>query len=111
MKSEKSVSWKAWTIGVLGVWLIIAAFLKFNSEANLWNNLLVGLIVASIGYTIIKQKVWQSWTSMVMGVWMFIAAFSPYLTVDNGYIYNDIISGIIIAFAGFGALGKLEIPE
>jgi hypothetical protein len=109
MKSKNS--WQAWIIGLLGLWLIAAAFLKFDSAVNLWNNLLVGLIVGILGYTIIKQKIWQSWTCMVLGVWMIIAAFVPSLTIDKGYLWNDIISGIIITIGGFGALGKSKETE
>lgn len=108
MKNKKNVSGQAWTIAILGLWLITAAFLKFGSTANLWNNLLVGIVVAIIGYTIIKQKKWQSWTCMLMGIWMIIAAFIPSLKIDQGYLWNDVISGTIIAIGGFGVLGKSE---
>jgi hypothetical protein len=108
MKSNENVLWQSWTIGILGVWLMVAAFLEFDPVANLWNNLIVGIIVAFVGYGIVKQKPWQSWTSMVMGVWLIIAAFIPYLLVDKGYVWNDFISGIIITVAGFGALSKSE---
>lgn len=106
MKSKENVSWQGWTIAALGLWLITAAFLKFDSTANLWNNLLVGLIVAIIGYTILKQKKWSSWTCMIMGGWMILAAFIPSLTIDEGYVWNDAISGTIIAIGGFTALAK-----
>lgn len=108
MENKENVSWQAWTIAILGLWLILAAFLKFNSTANLWNNLLVGLIVGIIGSLIIKQKKWQSWVSIILGIWMIIAAFIPLLKADQGYLWNDVISGTIIAIGGFGALGKSE---
>jgi hypothetical protein len=105
--------WQAWTNGILGLWLIIAAFLGFDSTVNLWNDLLVGIIVAVIGYTFVKQKPWQAWVCLVVGVWLIIAAFIPSLVSGQGYLWNDLISGVIIAIGGFGALGgaKMEKKE
>ncbi|MFO7853505.1 MAG: SPW repeat domain-containing protein [Bacteroidota bacterium] len=97
--------WQAWVNGILGLWLMVAAFLGFSPTVNLWNNLVVGLIVAIVGYTFVKQKPWQAWVCMVFGVWMIIAAFIPSLTSGQGYLWNDLISGLIIAIGGFGALG------
>ncbi len=40
--------WEGWTEGVLGLWLILAAFLPGLREgaAVMWNNVIVGLAVA-----------------------------------------------------------------
>ncbi len=48
--------WQAWTVGVLGVWLFIAGFLSFPPTGNLWNDLVVGVIVGVTGFTMIKKK-------------------------------------------------------
>lgn len=103
--------WQAWTIAILGLWLMVAAFLGFDPTVNLWNNLLVGLIVAIVGYTLVKKKPWQAWVSMVVGVWMIIAAFIPSLTSGQGYLWNDLISGLVIAIGGFGALGGTQTAK
>ncbi len=39
--------WQNWIIGSLGVWLIIASF---TIDANLINELIVGIAVASLGF-------------------------------------------------------------
>jgi hypothetical protein len=76
------------------------------------NNVIVGILVAFIGYLIVKQKLWQAWVCMIIGVWMFIAAFIPSLLVDQGYILNNVISGSVIAIGGFGALElKKKVSE
>jgi hypothetical protein len=36
--------------GILGLWLILVAFLKFGTTANLWNYLIVGVLVAIFGF-------------------------------------------------------------
>ena len=36
--------------GVLGLWLLVSAFLKLSATANLWNYLIVGLAVTVLGF-------------------------------------------------------------
>ena len=69
--------WQAWTSGILGLWLILAASLNFPTVGNLWDNLIVGVIVIIVGALMISKKSWQGWLSVVMGVWLVIAAFIP----------------------------------
>lgn len=97
--------WQAWVNGILGLWLIIAAFLHLSPAGNLWDNLIVGVIVAIVGYLMVSKKSWQGWLSVVMGVWLIIAAFIPALQLHTANLWNDLIVGILVAIAGFGALG------
>ncbi|MFW6147105.1 MAG: SPW repeat domain-containing protein [Thermodesulfobacteriota bacterium] len=105
--------WQAWAIGILGIWLFIAAFLSFPAMGNLWNNLIVGIITAIAGFTIIKQKIWQGWTAGILGIWLVIAAFIPVLQTYMGNMWNGIIVGILLMIAGFGAFERKghEIPH
>ena len=36
--------------GILGLWLIVAAFHNFGASANLWNYLIVGVLVTVFGF-------------------------------------------------------------
>ena len=36
--------------GLLGLWLIVAAFLKLSASANLYNYLIVGILVTIFGF-------------------------------------------------------------
>ncbi len=97
--------WQAWVNGILGIWLFIAAFLNLGAKGNLWDDLIVGIIVAVVGYLMIKEKPWQAWLSIIVGIWLIIAAFIPSLVVGAGNMWNLIISGVLVMIAGFGALG------
>ncbi len=103
--------WQAWTNAVLGSWFVVAAFLGFSPSANLWDNLVIGLVVAATSLTILKDKPWQAWLAAIFGVWMIVAAFVPSLIDGPGYVYNDLISGIIIAIAGFASFGASHQEE
>lgn len=98
--------WQAWVNGILGIWLVIAAFLNFAPTGNMWDNLIVGIIVGILGFTMVKVKPWQGWLAGIVGIWLIIAAFIPGLQAHTGNLWNDLISGILVIIAGFGALGK-----
>ncbi len=96
--------WQAWTNGILGIWLFIAAFLNFGPTGNMWDNLIVGVIVAVAGFTMLKEANWEGWLSGVLGIWLIIAAFIPVLQQNAGNLWNGIIVGILLMVAGFAAL-------
>ena len=96
--------WQAWTNAILGIWLVIAAFLSFSAAGNLWDNLIVGVIAAIAGFAMIKEKSWQGWLAGIMGIWLIIAAFIPSLQFHTGNFWNDLLSGILLAIAGYGAM-------
>ncbi len=98
--------WQGWVVGILGVWQFIVAFLKFTPTVNMWDNIIVGIIAAIAGFWMVKDKPWQGWISGIVSLWLIIAGFIPALTKGSGVLWNDIIVGIILAIAGFAALGK-----
>lgn len=98
--------WQAWSIGILGLWFVVSAFFGFNPTTNLWNDLIIGLVVLLAAGTVLKKNPWQAWLALIFGVWMIIAAFIPSLIEGTGYLYNNLISGIIIAVAGFAMFGS-----
>lgn len=97
--------WQGWVNGILGLWLIVAAFLNFSPKGNLWDNLIVGIIVAVLGFWIVKPKPWQGWLAGIVGILLIIAAFIPSLQVHSANLWVDLIAGILVAIAGFGAIG------
>ncbi len=98
--------WQSWTNAILGIWLISAAFLGLDPVLNIWNDLIAGVVVAIGSLTIVKEREWQGWLGIVFGAWTIIAAFLPSLTGGIGYVYNDLISGLIITIAGFASMGR-----
>lgn len=44
-------TWTSWLSGVAGLWLILAPFvLGFTEPAVLWNQIIVGIVVAGLGF-------------------------------------------------------------
>lgn len=105
------MTWKGWTNGVLGLWLLLAAFLGMGPKGNFWNDLIVGIIVAIVGFGMVQGKPWQGWTAGIFGLWLIVAAFIPGFLSSAGLIWNNIIVGLIVAIAGFAALKSEKIDS
>lgn len=103
--------WQAWTNGILGVWIFIAAFLSMGTQGNFWNDLIVGVITAVVGFLMVKEKSWQGWLTGIVGIWLIIAAFIPALLVGGGLLWDNIIVGVLLMVGGFGALGGTPHTE
>lgn len=105
----------AWAVGLLGLWLMVAGSIIKGANGNLVNNLSVGLIVAFLGISLSRAKELNGRLSYLFGIWMIIAACIPRFLVGSGHVWNDVIVGVLIATAGFSALGsqlsKLRSPR
>jgi membrane-bound ClpP family serine protease len=96
------MTWKGWTALIAGIWFIIAGFLPLGVTGNMLNDVIVGIIVAIVGFMMLPEGAsWQGWIiGLVGGVWMIIAAFIPYVSDPSTHhlhnLANDIVIGIII---------------
>jgi hypothetical protein len=93
------MTWRGWTALIAGIWFIIASFIPLGGTGNLINDLIVGIIVAIVGFLMIPEHAsWQGWIiGLIGGVWMIIAAFMPFITEHHmANLINDLVVGIII---------------
>jgi hypothetical protein len=88
-----------------GLWLIIAPFLLDYGElrAALGNDVIVGIIVASLAATRVAgayQASWLSWSNFVLGAWLIIA---PFILAygQAAPVWNDLILGVIVLTLAF----------
>ncbi|MFH1226053.1 MAG: SPW repeat protein [bacterium] len=42
--------WQVWLNGLIGLWLILSAFLGFEGPALIWNLVVSGIVVAILGF-------------------------------------------------------------
>ncbi len=101
----------AWVVGILGIWMIVAAFLTFASATVMWHNLIIGLVVGIAGYNMIEKLQWQSWVSMIVGLWLVISAFMPEMRIGEAFLWNALITGILLAVSGFGTIAEKGVPK
>lgn len=96
---------KRWTLGILGVWLLVAAFLDMGTTANLWNNVIVGGLVALVSLMGREKGGWD-WAAGLVALWLIVAGFIPAFLSGPGLIWNNLIVGALIATAGFFASSR-----
>jgi hypothetical protein len=90
----------------VGLWLLIAPFvLAYNvaSDAATWNDVIVGIVVASLAairaFGAYSQG-WLSWSNVALGVWLIITPFALGYSEHADPLWNDIIVGVIVASLG-----------
>ncbi|MBW1698608.1 MAG: SPW repeat protein [Deltaproteobacteria bacterium] len=94
--------WQGWINGILGLWVIVSAFVVAGSKTgNMANDLIAGIVLLVLGlWAGANHKSWQEWVIAIVGAWMIFAGIwfpSSY----GGNMANDLIAGIIVAIAGF----------
>jgi hypothetical protein len=89
----------------MGLWLIVTAFFRMDKIDCMKYNLLVGSLIAIVGWRMKAAKPWQGWLSVVMGVWFAVAVFFPPFDEGEGFLWNNVIGGTLVAIIGLTALG------
>ena len=94
---------------ILGLWLIAAPFvLNYASAAARGNDVIVGIIVASLAALRVfgaYRAAWLSWLNALIGVWLVAAPFVLVYTGASHAMGNDIIVGLgVIIFGVWSAI-------
>lgn len=92
-----------WTAGLLGLWIALVPFLGFTPQGNLWNGVVVGGIAVVTGAMLARVSAGKGWTVAILGAWLIAAAFLPGLREGAGLLWNNLIIGLVIAYAAFSA--------
>lgn len=102
---DTRTSWMSGVNLVLGVWLIISAFIWPHSAAAQVNTWVLGIIIAAIA--VIAYGVPQlRWLNALAAVWLFFSTFA--IRHDTvGTVWNNVIVAIIVfAVAIAGGVGS-----
>lgn len=94
----------SWVNFILGLWLIVAPFaLVYRGiSAALWDNVIVGIIVAvlagwrALGKESVRMTV-TSWAIAVLGLWTLAAPFALRYNGNAHAMWNNVIVGIVLA--------------
>ena len=95
------MKWKGYINGILGLWLFTSVFLSLGSAIYTLNNIIVGIIVLMVNFSIVHDKSWSVWISSIFALWLIFAAFIPDLVRGIGLCFNNIFVGMIFLIAGF----------
>jgi hypothetical protein len=107
----------SWVNFILGLWLIVAPFALFyrGISAALWDNVIVGIIIAvlagwrALGKESVRMTV-TSWVVALLGLWTLIAPFALRYTGNANAMWNNVIIGIVVVIlATYRALDRSGI--
>lgn len=99
---------------ILGIWLIISAFVLAATAAAFWNSLLVGIFVLILAATRMSRPTVSTkplgWTNAVVGIWLILAPFVlGYVT--QAATWNSIAVGVLLlVFAAWSASLPRTMP-
>lgn len=99
---------------VLGLWLVISAFILAATGAAFWNSLLVGIFVLILaGMRVSRPTVSTKplgWTNAVVSIWLIVAPFVlAYVSVAA--TWNSIAVGVLLlVFAAWSASLPRTLP-
>ncbi|MFD1645285.1 SPW repeat domain-containing protein [Haloarchaeobius litoreus] len=114
--------WLSALIALLGLWMIAQALGLTLTEAQFWNDVLVGALLVGVGgYNYSRQaderfaNVAVALIAVVAGLWLIAAPFM--LGADSGLtettnefgFYNDIVVGLLAV--GLGAYSAYQAQE
>jgi len=92
---------KGTIIGLLGVWLIVAAIWRFFQIGEIWSDLLIGIVTAILGFSMVGSRPLNAWVAGIAGLWMIASAFIPGLHAGGGILVNNVITGLVLVVTGF----------
>jgi hypothetical protein len=106
----RTTKWLAGTNALLGLWLIVAPFVLATSTAGLWNDVVFGLVIASVGtynYYLTTQgrevSTAAAGLNVVAGLWMIAAPF-VLGGITGAAMLSDVTVGVLVTlFAGYNS--------
>ena len=100
------MKFKGLTEIILGLWLLVSAFIGFGPDGSAWNYFIVGIVLVCVSFFLIHGKPQQSWIAGILGFWLIIVAIAPFLMSGIGTYLNNIIVGLLITVTGLAILAQ-----
>ncbi len=97
--------WQAWTIGFLGLWYILTAFFSLGPFDRLFTVLGMSLVTVFAGWQLQERRRLQGWCAILLALWMVAGESIPAFAEGMALQWNVALSGVLLAIAGFSALG------
>lgn len=119
---NESGKWVSALIALVGLWLLLETLLFDLAQAEMWNEVLVGLLLLAVGgYNYYRQSEGRygsagaAAVAALLGLWLIVTPF-VFNTVfsltpvdENLPVWSDIVSGLLAL--GFGAYSAYRIRE
>lgn len=98
-----------WVNVLVGIWLVVTAFLWEHTEAQFTNAWVVGLL--SVGFALIAMSVtWVRYLEALLALWLFVSSW----TLDTGApatLWNNVLVSIAMLFLSLIAGPRPRVHE
>jgi hypothetical protein len=100
--------WKSEILGLLGLWLIVAAFIVPPGPSAVYNNWLVGLIATNAAIAMSGNQRWERPLAAGAAIWLFISGFVPSVLQGSAFTINELAVGAALTVAAVSAYFHLR---
>ena len=101
--------WKSVTVGLLGIWLLLAPFVLTSSTAHVYSYWSVGLIVTDVALAMSSRRLWERPLASALGMWLFICGFVPAMLAGRALMINSITVGVVLIVSAI--LAQIHLRE
>jgi len=96
-----------WANFALGVWLVVAPFalLYRGIQAALWDDVAVGLLIASYSFwraLEIEELTVANWIVGALGLWALVSPFALHFSRTTIAMWNNVIVGAVVTIVAIG---------
>lgn len=101
-----------WVNLMIGVWLVVAAFVLAPVTAvRSWNDVIFGIVLIISSWSVLSavRPTATVWFEALVGIWLIVAPFVLGYTFAAG-IWNDVICGVVAVAISLMALAEVNRP-
>lgn len=98
--------WRARLLEILGLWLMVTAFVHHSLDTTMWINIYTGGAVAIIGASLRHSSPWQGLTAGIFGLLLLFTAFLPFFRIHQVNSWVDGVGGFLVWFCGWRIVAR-----
>jgi hypothetical protein len=106
MYTEETASpglWKSEILALLGIWLVVAAFILPPGPNAVYNNWLIGAVGTWVAIALSGNRRWERPVAMAAAIWLFISGFVPSVLRGQALTVNETAVGVVLLVAAVSA--------
>lgn len=108
MNEWVSTRWAAGLTMVAGLWILISPWaLQFwGISTATGNNIILGVAILILAFVQFNgaEELWASWVNFILGVWMLISPYVLGFSMFGRILANNLVSGAVVAVLALIAL-------
>ena len=107
----KKQLWQDWLSLVLGIWLIVSAWVIGRGAGNalISNAYIMGLALAAFAImALVAFQLWEEWVTLVLGAWLLVSPWFLGFNAGSVLTWNTVLIGIVVTVCAAWAITEVE---